>query len=142
MKRFTVAKLLMLSACAGFVFSLPACSTTAGGVEAGVYVGDEPYARGGPPPHAPAHGHRAKHTYRYYPDTAVYFDISRQLYFYLDGGDWSVSASLPSDLQVHIGDYVVIGSDSATPYVYADKHKAKYPPGKGKKKEKKKGKKW
>lgn len=32
---------------------------------------------GGPPPWAPAHGYRAKHSYHYYPSAEVYFDTGR-----------------------------------------------------------------
>ena len=30
------------------------------------------HKKGGPPPHAPAHGYRAKHRYRYYPSCSQY----------------------------------------------------------------------
>jgi hypothetical protein len=39
-----------------------------------------PVAKNGPPAHAPAHGYRAKHRYRYYPSCSVYFDIGRVLW--------------------------------------------------------------
>ena len=142
-------RLLLLLMCAVFSLSLVACSTTAGGVGAGVYVGDEhhahreppPHSKGGPPPHAPAHGYRAKHSYHYYPDSYVYFDVSEDLYFYLEGDDWRVSASLPGHLRLQIGDYVVIESDSDAPYSHHDEHKKKYPPGHKKGKKDKKDKK-
>ena len=65
-----------------FIFSLSACRTTGGavGVEWGNGAGhghgyDVKHAKkGGPPPHAPAHGYRAKYTYRYYPSCSVYYD--------------------------------------------------------------------
>ena len=38
-----------------------------------------------PPAHAPAHGRRAQqYRYYYYPEAQFYFDIGRNLYFYLD----------------------------------------------------------
>ncbi len=86
----------------------------------------------GPPPHAPAHGYRAKFDYYYYPDVFVYFDPSRRLYFYLEGDNWHVAASLPTYLRVRLGGYVTIQLDTDTPYVYFDEHRSNYPPGKWK----------
>jgi len=73
---------------------------------------------GGPPPHAPAHGYRAKHQYRYYPSNSVYYDTGRGLYFYLKGDNWEVGASLPSNFRVELGDYVSIELDTDKPYLY------------------------
>jgi len=140
MKHAGIVKPLILLSCVLFVFSIAACATYEGGYEAGVYAGEEAHTKGGPPPHAPAHGYRAKHTYRYYPDACVYFDISRKIYFYLEGDNWRVSVSLPHHLSVRLDDYAVIGMDSDRPYTDSKKHKQKYPP--GKMKEKKKGRKW
>jgi len=56
-----------------------------------------------PPPHAPAHGYRSKYRYKYYPDTSVYFNSSKGLYFYLKGDSWTMSASLPDYLNVNLG---------------------------------------
>ncbi len=142
MKSVPIKEPLMLVICAVFVFCLAACGTTTGGVGAGVFVGGEPHAKTGPPSHAPAHGYRAKHTYHYYPNTEVYFDISRELFFYIEGDGWMVSASLPRHLHARLGDYVVIEMDSATPHTHSKKHKEKYPPGQMKDKKGKKGKKW
>jgi hypothetical protein len=73
--------------------------------------------KGGPPEHAKAHGYRAKHTYRYYPDTKVYYDVSRGSYFYLEGDSWRASVSLPDSLKVRLGDFVTVEMDSDKPYV-------------------------
>ena len=94
--------------------------------------------KGGPPPHAPAHGYRAKYNYRYYPSSSVYFDIYRKVYFYLEGKRWRMSISLPKELRLRIGDYVSIEMNTDKPYKYYNDHKRKYPPGQLKKKEKKK----
>jgi hypothetical protein len=103
----------------------------------GVKIGEPQMTKkGGPPPHAPAHGYRAKYAYRYYPRAHTYFDISRKLYFYLVGDKWKVSASLPGHLQVRLGDYVNVEMDSDKPYLNYEEHKKKYPPGQLKKKEK------
>jgi hypothetical protein len=94
----------------------------------------------GPPAHAPAHGYRAKHQYRYYPSRSVYFDTGRGLYFYLKGDSWEVGASLPSSLRVGLGDSVSIELDTDKPYTHHAEHVKKYPPGQQKKKGKKKNK--
>ncbi len=88
----------------------------------------------GPPPHAPAYGRRAQHRYRYYPDSEVYYDDDRRVYFYLSGGSWRVSANLPGDISVRLGTRSVeIDMDSDKPYTEHGSHKAKYPPGQLKK---------
>jgi len=84
--------------------------------------------KGGPPAHAPAHGYRAKHQYRYYPTQKVYHDTDRGLYFYLKGGDWEVGASLPSRLKAGLGESVTIELDADKPYVHNSEHTKKYPP--------------
>lgn len=82
----------------------------------------------GPPPHAPAHGYRAKHQYRYYPYQNVYYEPARGAYFYMSGDGWSFGASLPTHLTVaSLGTYVSIGLDSEHPYDYNHDHVRKYP---------------
>lgn len=88
----------------------------------------------GPPPHAPAHGYRAKHYYRYYPSCSVYYDNGRKLYFYLKGDNWEVGASLPISIRVRLGEYVSMELDTDMPYVYHSDHVKRYPPGQIKKK--------
>jgi hypothetical protein len=85
----------------------------------------------GPPDHAPAHGYRAKHQYRYYPDSRVYFDTARNVYFYIEKGSWRMAATLPSFLHLSTG-FVTLGMDSDKPYSRHDEHQTKYPPGKTK----------
>jgi len=91
----------------------------------------------GPPPHAPAHGYRAKkHTYYYYPSEQVYFEPERQAYFYLEGGAWRVSVSLPESIRVGPGEHVTIEMNSDAPYTEFDRHRKEFPPGHLKKKKK------
>ena len=92
--------------------------------------------KGGPPAHAPAHGYRAKHQYRYYPDGKVYHDTQRGIYFYLKGDSWEAGVSLPGELKVGLGDYVSLELDTETPYIHNDEHVKKYPPGQLKKNKK------
>ena len=84
---------------------------------------------GGPPPHAPAHGYRAKHQYRYYPASSVYYDTGRGLYFYLKGDNWEVGASLPNSLRVGLGDSVSIELDTEKPFIHYAEHLKKYQQG-------------
>jgi len=94
--------------------------------------------KGGPPAHAPAHGYRAKHQYRYFPSNNVYQDTERGIYFYLKGGNWEVGASLPLPLQEGLGESVSFELDTDKPYIHHAEHVKKYPPkqSKGKKKNK------
>jgi hypothetical protein len=139
MKRECSTWLLILLSCALFIFSFTACSLNRAGIHIG---GGKPVVKGGPPPHAPAHGYRAKHKYHYYPDAYVYFDISRKVYFYLEGDKWRMSVALPRSLHVRLGDHVVIEMASDKPYTHYDSHKKKYPPGQLKKKKNWVKKKW
>ena len=52
--------------------------------------------KGGPPPWAPAHGYRAKTSHVYFPDHNFYFDVQKNVYIYLNGGNWEVGVKLPS----------------------------------------------
>lgn len=142
MKPKTVTETLVYSVSAILLFSLGACQSKSLGVQ----IDEKPQpvvvarskTKGGPPPHAPAHGYRAKHCYRYYPSCYVYFDVSRKCYFYLAGDGWKVSASLPGHMRVQLGDYVSIEMDTDRPYTQFEEHKKKYPPGQLKTKEKEK----
>lgn len=96
--------------------------------------------QGGPPPHAPAHGRRAKYSYYYYPDNRIYFDINRHVYFYFERSLWRESEHLPKYLRAELGPYVSIEMDTNKPYMENMKHVKKYPPGQAKKKGK--GKNW
>lgn len=125
--------------CGVFVFSI-----IIGCQGARVTVEDESapppgYSKGGPPPWAPAHGYRAKHRYRYYPSSRVYYGEDRGVYFYYRDGEWRVSASLPSYIRVDAGDYVTLEMDSDRPYEYQGEVERRYPPGQLKKKYKRKG---
>lgn len=131
MKRVSMTQLLVLLSCGVLIISFTGCSLKSAGM--GIQLGERGPI-GGPPPHAPAHGYRAKHAYEYYPDAYVYFDISRKLYFYLDGDTWRMSVSLPDRLRLRLGEHVTIEMDSDTPYSYFDSHKKKYPPDQSKKK--------
>ncbi len=88
--------------------------------------------KGGPPPHAPAHGYRAKHKYRYYPSKKVYQDTERGLYFYLKGDKWEVGASLPLPLREGLGGSVSFELETDKPYINHTEHVKQYPSKKSK----------
>jgi hypothetical protein len=118
------------------IITLSSCKTSTVGIQVGgppVVVQEK---SGGPPPHAKAHGYRAKHSYRYYPGVSAYFDVGRKVYFYLEGDIWRMAVSLPTHLRVQLGEYVTIEMDSDKPYTHFEEHKRKYPPGQLKKKTK------
>ena len=94
----------------------------------------------GPPPLAPAHGHRAKHRYYYYPDSYVYFDVGRRVYFYYGDTRWQVSVSLPTAIHIDLTDRVELEMDSDRPYQYHPDVVGKYPPKHGRKEEHGRGK--
>ena len=85
---------------------------------------------GGPPPWAPAHGYRAKqHMYRYYPSSEVYFDTTRNVYFYPQNGAWQVSTTLPGSINLGAGSYVDLEMATDKPYTYHNDVRSHYPPG-------------
>jgi hypothetical protein len=101
------------------------------------------YKKGGPPPWAPAHGYRAKHRYRYYLSSRVYYEKERGIYFYYKDGEWQVSVSLPSDIHINFNNYVTLEMDSDRPYEWDHEVIKRYPPGQLKKiKKKKRKRKW
>lgn len=108
------------------------------GTSISIQIGDEPKqaapketVKHGPPDHAPAHGYRAKHQYRYYPNSEIYFDTARGMYFYLANGAWKIAATLPLSLSKTLGGHIAIELDSDKPYTDHERHKKQYPPGHG-----------
>ena len=138
MKRYSDNGLLFFMATMIALAVLISCGTSGSvGVKTGsgndAVIQQPPVAKKGPPPWAPAHGHRKKYQYRYYPDSSIYHDTGRSLYFYIESDNWTVAASLPSRLYEHLGGYVVVDMTTDKPYTYHSEHKKKYPPGQAKK---------
>lgn len=75
-----------------------------------------------PPPWAPAHGKRAKqHPYTYYPDSGIYYSPESRVWFWLEGSDWRVGASLPTDFRPYAsGGSVSIELSSEKPFEQHD----------------------
>jgi hypothetical protein len=138
MRRIMLASIILMAI--GFSLFQVGCTLSIGTPPAPVYAPPPPEP--GPPPWAPAHGHRAKHSYYYYPESYVYFDVGRRLYFYYSGSGWQASVALPSGIHIAAGEYVALEMNADRPYVYHGDVEKRYPPGQLKKKEKGKGKKW
>ncbi len=108
----------------------------------GIYIGSghtDPapvpsHENGGPPPWAPAHGNRAKHSYRYYPYNGIYFEEKSGVYFYFNENRWQMSVSLPAAIRITVNDFVTLDMDTDRPYEYHNDVVKKYPPGQQKKK--------
>ncbi len=137
MRKVELKELRKILICSFAFLVLNACAITGGGVHVG---GPPPEPAGGPPPHAPAHGYRAKYQYHYYPSAYVYFDVTRNVYFYLEGSAWRTAVVLPAVYRGKIREveYVTIDMDDDRPYSHFEEHKKKFPPGQLKKKAKKK----
>ena len=120
------------------------CTTLGGSVHSG--PNDQsgyrhpPVAKNGPPAHAPAHGYRVKHSYRYYPSCSVYFDIGRAVYFYLEGDGWRCQRGIAETFtHVRLGDYGRCRNGyGQSPIFIMRITNNKYPPGQLKKKKSKK----
>jgi hypothetical protein len=144
MRHDSIIKLLIFIICIFLIIPLSAYNANAGGFHIGwgsVSIGTHPNGKkksekDGPPSYAPAHGYRAKYAYHYYPDSRIYFDVDRNVYFYLEGDNWRMSVSLPEHIQVHLTNHVTIEMDSDKPYTQFEDHYRKYPPGQLKKKAK------
>lgn len=109
------------------VFSLllfTGCHNYGGGV---TVRGGYPYSQPIPPAHAPAHGRR-HHLYHYYPNAEFYFDVGRNMYFYLDTrGQWSFSVNLPHHLRGFLhNDFVEFEMENDRPYLRHEYHRNKY----------------
>lgn len=108
------------------VFSL-VLFTGCRGLGGGVYIDSGYYGHNAPPAHAPAHGRR-HHRYHYYPNAEFYFDVGRNMYFYLDShAQWSFSVNLPIHLRSHLhNNYVEIEMEDDRPYRRHKFYKSKY----------------
>jgi hypothetical protein len=56
--------------------------------------------------------------YYYYPRDQVYFDPANHDYFYFSGSRWQKSPNPPPQLREPLGDFVIIETDTDSPYIY------------------------
>jgi hypothetical protein len=83
----------------------------------------------GPPPWAPAHGHRVKTKHVYFPEQNFYYDIEKRNYIYLRNGNWTVSMKVPSvfvGVNLKVAPRVELEIGGHTPYQYNKEHILKY----------------
>ena len=82
----------------------------------------------GPPAWAPAHGHRAKAKYHYYPEHEVYRNASTGAWIYYRNGEWSVGMSLPSVIRIGSESrFVSLEMNSDRPHAYHQEIVRSYP---------------
>jgi hypothetical protein len=73
-----------------------------------------------PPSWAPAHGHRAKEAreqaYVYYPAQQVYYAPEQKAWFWMNGGNWQVGVSLPTQFRVQASSGISLTLAAERPY--------------------------
>ncbi len=85
------------------------------GLTTAAFAGQQVYAD--PPPWAPAHGKRAQqHRYTYYPEYGFYYAPESKMWFWLEGSDWRVGASLPGDYRGYATGGISIELGTERPY--------------------------
>jgi hypothetical protein len=62
-------------------------------------------------------GSTAKYHYRYFPTPQVYFDPSRNLYFWMENGQWQEGQNPPAEILAKLGKFVILDKDADKPYV-------------------------
>lgn len=77
---------------------------------------------------APPSGQIVRHQYRYYPESTVYLDPGRRLFFYKKGEKWVSTTILPASIRVDWKNYVVVELDTDKPYLRHGEVAKKYPP--------------
>ncbi|MEK7475420.1 MAG: hypothetical protein AAB152_07255 [Candidatus Coatesbacteria bacterium] len=96
------------------------------------YAQERVYVRGGPPPWAPAHGARRGdfYRYRYYQNAQVYYDVDRNVYFYVEvgSGNWMMAPSLPAYVVIQNDVVVDLEMVADRPYRYHGDVVKSYPP--------------
>lgn len=74
-----------------------------------------------PPPWAPAHGYRAKHSYVYYPQHRIYYEPESRVWFWFGDGRWQVGVELPVYYRQYTYGGVSVELDTDHPYEYDSK---------------------
>lgn len=106
-----------------------AVCTLAGLGEAKAQVRQQPakyrlYAR---LPWAPPRGQRAKYRFLYYPDSQVYYDLQRALFYWWDDGGWQSGSALPEGFKRGRRN-ITLPMNTSVPIVHHKAVRRKYPP--------------
>lgn len=59
-----------------------------------------------------------RYRYQYFPEAQVYYDPSRELFFYTYRGEWIKSPALPRELRSRLGDFVTVELNEDDPLRY------------------------
>lgn len=78
-------------------------------------------------PWEPADDRVAKYEYLYYPDSSVYFDTARELYFFPQDDRWIKSPTLPVEIRRGLGEFVILKMGTYKPYLFHSDVTRKYP---------------
>jgi hypothetical protein len=98
--------------------------------------GAHPVVHGGPPPHAPAHGHRHKHRghdLRYDSDLGVYVVVDLGDVWFLDGSYFRISGDHWEIAVAAAGPWRVATRSAVPVHLYQKRHPHGGPPGQSKK---------
>jgi hypothetical protein len=74
--------------------------------------------RTGGSPWSPRPGQQSRYKYQYYPDTEVYYEPGREVFFYQDQGRWIKAPTLPRELRGQLGEFVIVEMYSDDPTVF------------------------
>ena len=68
-------------------------------------------------------------SYRYYPDSGIYYDVRRKVYYfpYDEGG--REGETLPPPVHAEAGQWVEVEGPESQPYQEFEAHRGAYPPG-------------
>jgi hypothetical protein len=80
------------------------------------------------PPWAPSFKDRTKYLYYYYPDSYIYFDIVRGLYFVYQDDKWRVELKPPGKIDLSM-DYIILEMSTDMPYQFHSDVIKWFPPG-------------
>ena len=85
-------------------------------------------SRKGPPPWAPAHGHRAKGKFHYYPTHQVYRNANTGAWIFYRDGSWQVGVNLPNTIRIGTDSkFVSLEMNSELPYHHHEEMVRTYP---------------
>ena len=83
----------------------------------------------GPPPWAPAHGYRAQTQHVYFPSLNIYFDVHRNVYYFLSGNKWIASPRVPIGIPLsllRLAPKVQLRDVTPAPYLFNNQHRVDF----------------